>query len=565
MNSGAPFNTNHLKPLWFPLFLLAGIAINLSGCFNELMEPDAALYAILSKNIVQGNDWVNLYADGGDWLDKPHFPFWMAALSVKLFGISAFSYRLPSLLFWLLGLRYVFLLARMLFNTQTAQFAVLILCSALHMYLATFDLRAEAILTTLIVAATYHLMRCMDKAAIIHMLAAALFSAAALMTKGLFVLISIAGGLVLHWIWTAQWKRFLEPRWWLILGATLLFTLPEIYCLYAQFDRHPEKTVFGTTGVSGIRFFLWDSQFGRFFNTGPIKGSGDPFFFLHTFIWAFFPWAFLFVAALYRFKRILNQTSDRAGLQILLGSFAISFLIFSLSRFQLPHYLVILFPHAAIIAAGFLHGLQKPKSISRWQVLMWIQLAIALTLTILLTLTTRFTGIVSSIMLAGLTLLALFAAGVASRRIVATGVITMLHLSTYLSFCFYPRLLNYQSGLKAALHLNSHHPGIKSVLFNGSSYAFEFYSQAAPQRISDTAKLRAFINKSGRCVVYTRQADLDSLDSWGFRPERKTTFPNFHITALNGAFLNADTRNKVLDTCVLGVFSSGTSVLPDTH
>ena len=36
------------------------------------------------------------------------------------------------------------------------------------------------------------------------------------------------------------------------------------------------------TSVSGIRFFFWDSQFGRFFNTGPIKGSGDPFFYFHT-------------------------------------------------------------------------------------------------------------------------------------------------------------------------------------------------------------------------------------------------------------------------------------------
>lgn len=58
----------------------------------------------------------------------------------------------------------------------------------------------------------------------------------------------------------------------------LIFISPELICLYIQFDSHPEKIVFGNTHVSGIRFFFWDSQFGRFFNTGPIKGKGDPFF-----------------------------------------------------------------------------------------------------------------------------------------------------------------------------------------------------------------------------------------------------------------------------------------------
>lgn len=552
MSRGLSSKYAFLQSNWFPLFLTAAIGINLCGCFNQLMEPDAALYAILAKHIAQGNDWLNLYADGGDWLDKPHFPFWMAAASFKLFGVSAFSYRLPSLLFWLLGLRYVYLMACLLFNSRVAQFSVLIFCSALHTYLATIDVRAEAMLTTLIIAATYHLIRCMDHPAFLHLAAASVFSAAALMTKGLFVLITIAGGFALHWIITGQWKRFLELRWWLVLAITLLLTFPEIYSLYTQFDLHPEKKVFGTTGVSGIRFFLWDSQFGRFFNTGPIKGSGDPFFFLHTFLWAFFPWAFLFIAALTRFKKLMKKSSHEEALRILLGSFTISFLLFSLSRFQLPHYLVILFPHAAIITAAFLSTLEKPTSIARWQTIMWVQFILSVLLIAALALLTRFSHPAWSFIPVGLGLIFLTARGHDIRSIVATGVITTLIIAIDLSLCFYPKLLDYQSGMLAAKHLNLHHARNKPVMYNCSSYAFEFYSHAAVSRIADTTALRKFTIDAGGCVIYARANDLDSLKKMGFAIEDTVQFANFHITALNGNFLNASTRIGVLERYALG-------------
>jgi hypothetical protein len=75
----------------------------------------------------------------------------------------------------------------------------------------------------------------------------------------------------------------------------LLFITPELYSLYTQFDIHPEKVVFGRTNVSGLKFFFWDSQFGRFFNTGPIKGNGEPTFFLHTTLWPFYPGLLFFM------------------------------------------------------------------------------------------------------------------------------------------------------------------------------------------------------------------------------------------------------------------------------
>src|SRR5664279_4587409 len=92
---------------WFYWLLAVGIITNASGLLLPVMEPDGCLYAMISKTMVLSGDYINLKVEGKDWLDKPHFPFWMVALSFKLFGIYGFTYKLPAFIFWLIGARYV--------------------------------------------------------------------------------------------------------------------------------------------------------------------------------------------------------------------------------------------------------------------------------------------------------------------------------------------------------------------------------------------------------------------------------------------------------------------------
>jgi len=201
----------------FYLLLGTGFILNATGLFNEILEPDSALYASIAKQIALSNDWINLVGDGSDWLDKPHFPFWMAALSFKIFGINAFAYKLPSFLFWLLGARFTFLLARQLFNGTIAAMAVLIHIASLHTVIANFDVRAEGYLTGCTIAAIYYICRADSSKKIGYIVLAALFTACAVMTKGVFILCTIAGGHVLYWIIYKDWKQFISYKWWLLL------------------------------------------------------------------------------------------------------------------------------------------------------------------------------------------------------------------------------------------------------------------------------------------------------------------------------------------------------------
>ena len=91
------------------LFLLGlVICLNMTCLFNEILEPDGTLYAGISKEIFKSGNWLFLSASGADWLDKPHLPFWLAAISFKIFGISAFAYKLPSFILFIVSLFYCY-------------------------------------------------------------------------------------------------------------------------------------------------------------------------------------------------------------------------------------------------------------------------------------------------------------------------------------------------------------------------------------------------------------------------------------------------------------------------
>jgi len=69
-----------------------------------LMDIDASQYASISRELLERNSWLQFYDMGADYLDKPPMLFWLSALSLKIFGVYDWAYRLPSFLFALLAI-----------------------------------------------------------------------------------------------------------------------------------------------------------------------------------------------------------------------------------------------------------------------------------------------------------------------------------------------------------------------------------------------------------------------------------------------------------------------------
>ncbi len=540
--------SKHNRFIYFFIFALAILA-HLAGLLNDVFISDSALYASIAKEMASNNDFLNLTFDGVDWLDKPHFQFWITAISYKIFGINAFAYKLPAILFTLLALVYTYKLARELYDRETALLAVLVLATAEHLVISNNDVRAEPYLTGLIIASIYYYHRLIRDFRIGSLVLASLFAAMAIMTKGLFTLIPIIGAAGSELILKRNWKVLLSWRWIFSLGLIFLFILPELYSLYYQFDSHPEKIVFGRTGVSGIRFFVWDSQFGRFLNTGPIRGSGDPFFFLHTLLWAFLPWSILMYYAIFRRIRNSIPRIERSEEFYTLGGTLLTLLVFSVSSFQLPHYTNILFPLLAILTADFI---RQASTRAELRFFAWAQYSVIfLILTGLFFLQLFFkpesksilAGITFLLSGAGLVLIMVYRTDGKFRVLVYTCLASLL-LNFYLNLVFYPRLLEYQSGTKAALYANDHYPGQAIKTLGVMSYTIHFHADEEV-RIRTLKELEKEAEEE-KLIVFTSEPYLDSLSLMGIDYHVLADFDHYRITMVRGSFLNHKTRAGTL-------------------
>lgn len=533
---------------WLYFFIGLAVLVNFSGLFVPLMDPDAGVYASVSKNMVLRNNYLELFFQGNDWLDKPHFPFWVTAFFFKLFGIHTWSYKLPGVLFVLLGAWYTYLFAKQLYNKTVALWAVFILLTAEHIIISNNDVRAEPFLTGLIIAAIYHFSKSLNRKIGWHLVAASFFAACAVMTKGPFTLIPAGAAIAGELIIKKNWKELLHWRWLIAIMLVMVFITPELYSLWYQFDKHPEKIVFGKANVSGIRFFLWDSQFGRFLNTTPMKGKGSPFFFLHTLLWAFLPWSLImYVSLVEKIKNGTKKINSREEEWFTICGGLLTLIIFSLSKFQLSYYTNIIFPLLAILTAQYICKLQ-PRASGIFKI---IQNSITVVLLIGgILLQVFYSPAIPPFILTAIifclifllialpywlkvnnTLLAFYRVGLAS-----------LSINLYINWFFYPDLLKYQSSTEAAFYINEKHPGLPGVCLSMYAPAFEFYLKDGWAK-ADTTILT---NEPHSGILYITSEELDLVKQKGIRYELMKELDEFHVTMLTLKFINKKTRSREL-------------------
>lgn len=535
-----------IETKWLYLFIGIAVLVNFSGLFVPVIGPDGTLYACIAKTMAQSNDFINLYAYGQDWLDKPHFPFWITALSFQLFGISTWVYKLPGILFTMMGAFYTYLFGKTLYNKQIGLWATLILLTAQHIVLSNNDVRAEPYLTGLIIAAVYHFYQSHSKNSYWQLLWGCLFAACAIMTKGVFAVIPIGGAIAGHFIITKQWKQLFSWRWLIAMVLTLIFILPELYCLYRQFDLHPEKLVFGKHGVSGVRFFFWDSQFGRFFNTGPIKGHGDPSFFIHTTLWAFLPWSLLLFAAVYQFIKKGIKQVQTVEWYCISGSL-LTLLLFSASKFQLPHYLNIVYPFFAIITAQYLYKVRQLKSIKAIRLVQTIVSGLMVLIIIALNYFYQpetwsiFMVMCLLICVAGLIYLPHYVTnGVVAQMAVLT-IWVSFFINIYLNAIFYRSLLKYQAGSEAAMWINQNNPQNLQVVQLNDEYvsSFTFYIKPPIITITDDNP-KNYPTKP--FLFYATAERIKQLVQLGWHIKPLKSFERYWVSRLKPKFLNKATR-----------------------
>jgi 4-amino-4-deoxy-L-arabinose transferase-like glycosyltransferase len=548
ISSATPISSVQKRP--YLVVLVLAILVNIAGIGIKYFTDDPSLYSMLARTMAQSNNFTDLIYHGKDWLDKPHFPFWMAAISFKIFGVSTIAYKLPALLFFFMSVGYTYKLAKKFYDTETALIAILILLTAQHVVMSNTDIRAEPYIMGLLMGAVYHFYKIKERFTIADILLASLFTACAVMTKGIYLLIPIGSAIIGDYIFKKSFKSLFHWKWLLAIILVAIFTLPEIYTLYIQFDLHPEKLVFNRTGISGIHWFLWDSQFGRFNNNSFITNThGSIFFFLHTLLWAFAPWMLLFYYAIFRYIRNIVKGVKLPEYVTISGA-VIMLLIFSISKFQLPFYTNILFPFFAIITAGFVReviGSNKNLFFTIAQYSISGLLVIAIVLLSFVFAPERWTIFLPlCIILAGITLYIYKNVASKQRALFLLTCCVGLWVNAYLVSVVYPTLLTFKGDVHAAEYINQYHPNDEVISVFNVPNAFEFYTHQPVTFMNMTEaakypKALILVNDDQKAELQKNNTPFLLIKAFDNYPNENMTLPfiieSKRLTTLNHFFL----------------------------
>ena len=156
--------------LWNTVFAFT-LLVYAVGLFVTVMEPDAAVYALTSMEMHHSGNYLEIFLKGNDWLDKPHFQFWVTAFSYSIFGVNTIAYKLPAVLFSLIAVLYTYFFGSRYYSKRHGFLAALILMTAQHIITSNMDVRAEPYMTGLTIMALFHFAVYLDGKKFLHLLA----------------------------------------------------------------------------------------------------------------------------------------------------------------------------------------------------------------------------------------------------------------------------------------------------------------------------------------------------------------------------------------------------------
>lgn len=524
-------------------FLFAGFAaVYISGLLVPLMENDSAQHASMAMRMVLTGDFLHIYKGENPYLDKPHLHFWLSALSMKLFGINAVAYRLPALLCLAIAAFSAKKIAELLYeNTNLGNLAALIFLSAQTIILSAHDVRTDAVLTGFIGLGIWQILKFIKTQKSSTALLGGLATALAFSSKGMMAVVIIGFCILSYLLYSKEWKQFFNLKFFLIVTAFIVGILPVLYAYYVQF------------GAEGIQFILFSQSVNRLNGNGFEETSPDYIFFFHTLLWAFLPFSLAFYTGVFNRTAwfIRHRFRKENGVEFLtLGGFWLVMLLFSFSKFKLPHYLNGLIAVLAVFTSASLFYLFRKKDYKTVKILYIIQLIVIFASIAGVGLLVHFFTDIPNILmycvdalLFAFILFYVFKRENLLKKYVFISLLFAIAVNVFLNTQFYPVLTQYQGGLKLAQFVNTHKiPKDKIYMPHGyEPWSFDFYTQRNTPRINFDE-----IKKGDYLLV--NEGDLKNIRS---EYQVIDTENAFRITRLSLPFLNPKTRASKLDKVML--------------
>jgi len=329
-----------------------------------------SMYALIPQEMLISGSWLTPTLNGVPYLDKPPLLYWLNLLSYKIFGVSDWSARLPTLGLTVLEVWLTYLIGRRLLGTRAAWLGGFVLLSSVGFCAFHLNLLTDHLITVALAASLYSMMRWQEDYAFTWMALFSLALVAGFLSKS-FIGVAFP---VLICLLYALWLR--QPRLLSLIfspkGAALAILLIIPWGVWVE-KAHP--------GFLMHQFI--NEQFLRFL------GQRQPPDIIPFSIWAFWvfliiwlmPWTVLLPEGLIKFWRETRRDKREAWLLLIWAGVILGFFTLAASRIEYYH-LPALPPLALVVGWRLDRYLAAPGD--RWPY--WALLPIAVVAMLILSL-----------------------------------------------------------------------------------------------------------------------------------------------------------------------------------
>ena len=312
------------------------------GCLSwvrHLHLPDEGRYVGVAWDMARADSLLVPLMNGLPYFHKPPLFYWLADLSVLVFGAHEWSVRIPSwLAAWSSALALYFFLRKHR-GVQQATLTLIILVTLPLFYggaqYANLDMLVSGLITLTILAGAEAVLRSeAGEPYRVMSLAAAACAGFAILAKGLIGL-ALPGGVLFFWlIFTKRWRKLSVLLW---LPAILMFLLVTLPWFWAMQIKFPEF----------FNYFFIHQQYERFVSQS--FNNSQPFWFYVPVLFGMsLPWSLGLLASLNR--RFWSGMLQPVGLLMLIWVVLIA-VFFSIPASKLIGYILPALPPFAVLSA----------------------------------------------------------------------------------------------------------------------------------------------------------------------------------------------------------------------
>jgi len=317
----------------------------ITGIFSfPLLPPDEPKYAYASYKMLESGDFITPVFNDEPRFDKPPLIYWFIALSYRLFGVSDWAARIPSIISMFGVIIFIYLFCKKEFDYKTGILSVFVFSTTFHVWIMARAVAPEAVLLLFEVIALYCFYNGIKGSDRIYIYSGYLSLSLAFLTKGPVGVIIPLSIIVIYFAFQKgirdTLKKILNPIGILIfaiVGFPWYIVMLKKYG-YAYFQE----------------FFLFHNLY-RF--TGAARQHP---FKLYYYVPIFLGSLCLWLPFMQEIKKYMKGVFQNKGREIFFIVWALfPLLFFSISVNKLHNYILITYPAVSIIFGNCLSKIEK--------------------------------------------------------------------------------------------------------------------------------------------------------------------------------------------------------------